>query len=69
MIEIEPYAGEPDINRLVAAFRHEEVDRVPNYEVVIEDRHVTRLLGRPAGPAFSGGAQTRRMKFRGRQPD
>jgi hypothetical protein len=40
---------EPDVNRLLAAFELKEADRVPNFEILIEDRHVERLLGRPAG--------------------
>ena len=55
MIGIEPCAGEPDVNRLIAAFHHEEVDRVPNYEVLIEDEHVTKLLGREAGNTLAVG--------------
>lgn len=39
----------PDINRLLAAFRHEKTDRVPNFEILIEDRHTSRLLGRTVG--------------------
>jgi len=39
----------PDINRLLAAFELKEPDRVPHFEILIEDKHVERLLGRPAG--------------------
>lgn len=39
----------PDISRLLAAFALKEPDRVPNFEILIEDKHVERLLGRPAG--------------------
>ncbi len=35
----------PDINRLLAAFRHEATDSVPNFEIVIGARALTRLLG------------------------
>jgi uroporphyrinogen-III decarboxylase len=52
---IDPYIGEPDINRLLAAFRREAVDRVPNFEVLIEDRHVEKFLGRYAGNTLSYG--------------
>jgi len=38
---LDPYTGEPDIERLIAAFRKEPVDRVPNFEVLYEDSHVT----------------------------
>jgi uroporphyrinogen-III decarboxylase len=52
---IEPYPGPPDKNRLIAAMRGEPTDRVPNFEVLIEDQHVERLLGRPAGNTLGVG--------------
>ena len=55
MTRIEPYAGQPDVSRLIAAMRHEEVDRVPNMEILIEDKHVERLLGRQAGNTLAVG--------------
>jgi uroporphyrinogen decarboxylase len=39
----------PDINRLLASFEHRKTDRVPNFEILIEDRHTSRLLGRTVG--------------------
>jgi len=48
---LDPYTGEPDIERLIAAFRKEPVDRVPNFEVLYEDSHVTTP---PQIVAFSG---------------
>ena len=39
----------PDINRLLASFRHEKTDRVPNFEILIEDKHTSRLLGHTVG--------------------
>ncbi len=50
-----PYSGEPDIQRLFAAFQRKKVDRVPNFEVLIEDQHVQKLLGRHAGNTLSYG--------------
>ena len=50
-----PYAGEPDIQRLFSAFKRKKVDRVPNFEVLIEDQHVEKLLGRYAGNTLSYG--------------
>ena len=41
--------GEPNIERTLAAFRGEKTDRVPLFEVLIEDKHVTHMLGRKAG--------------------
>ncbi|MBN1835108.1 MAG: hypothetical protein JW820_04600, partial [Spirochaetales bacterium] len=54
-MELKPFAGEPDIERLFAAFKHKRVDRVPNFEVLIEDKHVEKLLGRFAGNTLSYG--------------
>ena len=39
----------PRIERLLAAFEHRKVDRVPNFEILIEDRHTSRLLGKTVG--------------------
>jgi hypothetical protein len=39
----------PDIGRLLASFEHRSTDRVPNFEILIEDRHCSRLLGRSVG--------------------
>jgi methylmalonyl-CoA mutase cobalamin-binding domain/chain len=55
-MKLEPYVGEPDIQRLFAAFRRQKVDRVPNLEALIEDTHVERLLGRFAGNTLSLGS-------------
>jgi methylmalonyl-CoA mutase cobalamin-binding domain/chain len=55
-MKLEPYAGEPDIQRLFASFRRQRVDRVPNLEALIEDTHVEKLLGRFAGNTFSLGS-------------
>lgn len=54
-MNFEPYRGEPDINRLFGAFKRKKVDRVPNFEVLIEDRHVERMLGRYAGNTLAIG--------------
>jgi hypothetical protein len=52
---IEPYLGEPDKQRMVATLKGEKTDRVPNFEVLIEDQHVTKLLGRYAGNTIAVG--------------
>ncbi len=52
---LEPYLGEPDKGRLLAAFKRQPVDRVPNFEVLIEDKHVEAFLGRYAGNTLSYG--------------
>jgi 5-methyltetrahydrofolate--homocysteine methyltransferase len=54
-MELKSFVGEPDIERLFAAFRRQKVDRVPNFEVLIEDKHVEKLLGRFAGNTLSYG--------------
>jgi uroporphyrinogen decarboxylase len=53
----EPYAGGPDKQRLIATYRGEPTDRVPNFEVLIEDEHVTRILGRQAGNTLGVGGE------------
>jgi uroporphyrinogen decarboxylase len=49
------YKGEPDIERLIRAMRRQEVDRVPNFEVLIEDKIVEQILGRSAGNTLAYG--------------
>jgi len=51
----EPYTGEPDINRLLDAFKHKRIDRVPNFDVLVEDKHVEKMLGRYAGNTLAIG--------------
>ena len=55
MQQIVPCEGPPDVQRLMAAMRGEKTDRVPNFEVLIEDQHVERLLGRKAGNTLGVG--------------
>ncbi len=52
---LDPYPGEPDIERLLAAFKRKPVDRVPNFEVLYEDQHVEKFLGRFAGNTLAYG--------------
>ncbi len=54
-MKLDGYIGTPDIQRLLAAFKRKKVDRVPNFEVLVEDQHVQKLLGRPAGNTLSFG--------------
>ena len=49
MSKIEQFCGESDIERLTATLRGKKTDRVPNFEILIEDKHVEKLLGRKAG--------------------
>ena len=55
--EFEPYPGAPDKRRLLSTYRGEPTDRVPNFEVLIEDLHVTRMLGREAGNTLGVGGE------------
>ena len=55
MTEIKPFAGEASIHRLIAALRGGKTDRVPHFEILIEDQHVERLLGRKAGNTLGVG--------------
>jgi uroporphyrinogen-III decarboxylase len=52
---LEPYVGEPDVQRLLAAFKREPVDRVPNLEILYEDQHVEKFLGKFAGNTLAYG--------------
>jgi uroporphyrinogen decarboxylase len=40
------YEGKPDRDRLIRAVLGREVDRVPNFEILIEDKIVEKILGR-----------------------
>lgn len=53
----EAYRGKPDKGRLIATYRGERTDRVPNFEVLIEDDHGTRILGHPAGNTLGVGGE------------
>lgn len=54
-IKLEKYIGKPDKERLIAAFKRKKVDRVPNLEILIEDQHVEKFLGRYAGNTLGIG--------------
>jgi uroporphyrinogen decarboxylase len=55
MIKLEPFSGAPHKDRFLAALRGEPTGRVPHFEVLIEDQHVEKLLGRPAGNTLGVG--------------
>ena len=55
MSGIKPFIGEPDKERLLTVLRGEIPDRVPNFEILIEDQHVEKLLGRSAGNTLGVG--------------
>jgi hypothetical protein len=52
-----PYQGKPDKERLLATYRGDKTDRVPNFEVLIESEHVKRILGRAAGDTLGVGGE------------
>jgi 5-methyltetrahydrofolate--homocysteine methyltransferase len=54
-MHFESYKGEPDISRLLNAFKRKKIDRVPNFEVLLEDMHVEKILGRYAGNTLAIG--------------
>jgi len=55
IIKLEKYKGIPDKDRLVSALRREPVDRVPNFENLVEDKHVEKILGKWAGNTMAYG--------------
>ena len=54
-IEIEPFDGACDKNRLIDCIKGRRTDRVPNFEILIEDEHVEKFLGRKAGNTLGVG--------------
>ena len=54
-IKIEAFEGQSDKNRLIDCMRGKKTDRVPNFEILIEDEHVAKLLGRQAGNTLGVG--------------
>jgi uroporphyrinogen-III decarboxylase len=54
-MKLEPYVGEPDVERLIAQVRGQKVDRVPNLENLVDDSHVEKILGRFAGNTLAYG--------------
>jgi uroporphyrinogen-III decarboxylase len=52
MLSTDHLRHDSDIARLLAAFRREPVDRVPNLEFLIDRRSVEAILGRPASPSW-----------------
>ena len=54
-IKIEPFEGQSDKNRLIACVKGEKTDRVPNFEILIEDEHVEKFLGKKAGNTLGVG--------------
>jgi len=55
MHKIESFTGEANKNRLIDCIRGKPTDRVPNFEILLEDKHVEKLLGRYAGNTLGIG--------------
>jgi uroporphyrinogen decarboxylase len=55
MLKIDPFVGPPSKQRFLTALRGEPTDRVPHFEILIEDQHVEKLLGRKAGNTLGVG--------------
>ncbi len=53
--EVVTTSCQPDISRLIATLRGEPADRVPNFEILIEEAHVEKLLSRKAGNTLGVG--------------
>lgn len=49
------FKGESDKERFISAMFRKPVDRVPNFEVLIEDMHVEKILGKFAGNTLAIG--------------
>ena len=65
----EPFIGEPDKERLLAALKREPVDRAPNMEALIEDKIVEKILGKWAGNTLSyGGDPAKGAGHEGERP-
>ena len=56
LTKIEPFAGAPHKDRFLAALRGERTDRVPHFEILVEDQHVERFLGRLEGGGTGAGS-------------
>ncbi len=54
-MKLEPYIGEPDVQRLIDQVCGRKVDRVPNLENLVDDSHVEKILGRYAGNTLAYG--------------
>ncbi len=53
-LKLKDYLGAPDKQRIINAIIGEPVDRVPNFEILIEDKIIEKLLGRHIGGATLG---------------
>ncbi|MCP4168211.1 MAG: hypothetical protein GY759_20290 [Chloroflexi bacterium] len=54
-VELESFVGDSDFERFKACLKGQKVDRVPNYENLVDDQHIEKLLGRYAGNTLAIG--------------
>jgi len=55
MMRLNRFIGPANKERLIDCLRGRSVDRVPHFEILIEDAHVEQLLGRKAGNTLGVG--------------
>src|SRR3990172_3201548 len=53
-LKLKDYKGKPDKQRIINAITGKPIDRVPNFEILIEDKVVEKLLGRHIGGSTLG---------------
>jgi uroporphyrinogen-III decarboxylase len=53
-LKFKEYIGKPDKQRLISAIIGEPVDRVPNFEILYEDKVLEKVLGRYVGGSTLG---------------
>lgn len=56
MLDLLNYKGKPDRNRFISALKRRAVDRVPNFEMLIESEHVKKIVGKYIGDTSSAEA-------------
>jgi len=50
--------GRPDKERLLSVFKGSIPDRIPCFEVLIESKHVEKMLGKKCGDTLGKGGET-----------
>jgi hypothetical protein len=58
MLKTEPFPGAEDKERFIAALRGKRTERVPHFEILVQDHHVEKLLGRPRGRWVAGSSHS-----------
>jgi len=47
--------GESDMQRLLNAVKRKPIDRLPNFEILVKNKHVEKILGKYAGNTLAYG--------------